>query len=354
VVQEATLERLENGLRPATDGWFVLNARDARWWRWGKTGDYCTFAPRDRFPELGFNIRRIAPGQPSCLYHSEGVQEDFLVLAGECLAIVEDQERPLGAWDFVHCPADTRHVFVGQGEEPCVMIAVGRRPEVDLFFPRSAVALRRGAGVQKETPDPDVAYSRIPQPEPAPAPELPVFPMRETVREERDALPAPGGWFVVNAADAQWWQNELGLYCPFEREDERFPDLGINLSVLEPGQPNSMYHAEGAQEDFLVLAGECVAVVEDEERRLGAWDLLHCPPGTTHVLVGSGEGPCLLVSAGARPAQSLVYRRSEIALSHGAGVETETAQPREAYAKFTQPTVGPAPVLPSFDSDPNV
>ena len=108
-------------------------------------------------------------------------------------------------------------------------------------------------------------------------------------------VPEGEGWFVLNARDARWGESgELGRYTPFEGEgDARFPELGINVSVLQPGQPSCMYHREDAQEDFLVLAGEAILVIEGEERRLAAWDFVHCPAWTEHVIVGAGEGPCI-------------------------------------------------------------
>jgi uncharacterized cupin superfamily protein len=51
----------------------------------------------------------------------------------------------------------------------------------------------------------------------------------------------------------------------------RFVDLGLTLQVLQPGQPSGLYHAETNQEGFLVLAGECLLLVEGEERPLQAW-----------------------------------------------------------------------------------
>jgi uncharacterized cupin superfamily protein len=96
-----------------------------------------------------------------------------------------------------------------------------------------------------------------------------------------------------------------------------------------------MYHAESNQEDFLVLAGECVLVVAGEERLLRAWDFVHCPPGTGHVFVGAGEGPCVIFMTGARTGErQIVYPRSEPALRHRASVETETTSPAEAYERF--------------------
>ena len=96
-----------------------------------------------------------------------------------------------------------------------------------------------------------------------------------------------------------------------------------------------MYHAESAQESFLVLQGECLLIVEGEERRLRAWDFFHCPPDTTHAFVGSGDAPCVIVMVGARaPEGSILYPRDETALKHSAGVEEDTPSPHEAYAPF--------------------
>jgi uncharacterized cupin superfamily protein len=150
---------------------------------------------------------------------------------------------------------------------------------------------------------------------------------------EHGAVPEGEGWFVLNARDARWSDGgELGLYCGFENEP-RFPSLGINLNVLEPGQAMCMYHREGEQEDFLVLSGEALLVVENEERPLRTWDFFHCPAGIAHVIVGAGEGPCVVLAVGARTgAEGLVYPVSDVARRHGAGVQTETANPREAYA----------------------
>jgi uncharacterized cupin superfamily protein len=153
---------------------------------------------------------------------------------------------------------------------------------------------------------------------------------------EHGLVPEGEGWFVVNAREARWWENELGGYCGFEGEP-RFTQLGINLNVLPPGMPMAMYHREEEQEDFLVLAGEAVLVVEGEERPLRAWDFVHCPPGTDHVIVGAGDRPCLVLAVGARTdAGGLVYPVSEAAVRRGAGVERETSDPKEAYARFSR------------------
>jgi uncharacterized cupin superfamily protein len=151
--------------------WFVINARDAQWYHHDAFGDFCIFESKeDRFPQLGINIGILYPGTPNCMYHREGAQEDFLVLRGECLLIVEGEERRLKAWDFFHCPPGTEHVFVGAGDEPCVMIAVGARPDDPLFYPVNDVARKYGAGVDEETPSADVAYEPYGPSQPASIP----------------------------------------------------------------------------------------------------------------------------------------------------------------------------------------
>jgi uncharacterized cupin superfamily protein len=171
MIEEAKLERTEAGLVPAGDGWFVVNARDAAWWQVEGFGTSCSFEGEPEFPEYGINIQVLLPGEPNGMYHQESVQEDFLVVAGECLLLIEGEERPLQAWDFVHCPAGTEHIFVGAGSGPCVIVMVGSRAEHTIFYPVSELALNRGAGVDKETPVPAEAYARFPKGEPGPAPD---------------------------------------------------------------------------------------------------------------------------------------------------------------------------------------
>jgi uncharacterized cupin superfamily protein len=148
--------------------------------------------------------------------------------------------------------------------------------------------------------------------------------------------PATEGWFVVNVRNAAWVTNDvLGACCIFEGGAVDFAELGFTLAVLEPGQSGGLYHRESNQEDFLVLAGECLLLVEGEERPLRAWDFVHCPPDTEHIFVGTGDGQCLIFMTGCRTGQkSIVYPRSELALRHGVGVEVETTKPSEAYAPF--------------------
>jgi uncharacterized cupin superfamily protein len=159
-------------------------------------------------------------------------------------------------------------------------------------------------------------------------------------------VPASDGWFVVNVRDAAWLTNDaFGARCIFEADtpvvrgtelaERTFADLGIRLTVVEPGQSSTLYHAETSQENFLVLFGHCVAIIEGEERRLRAWDFVHCPPSTGHAFVGAGDGPCVILAVGARTEEgSIVYMRNDAALRHGAGVEKETPSPAEAYAPY--------------------
>ncbi len=145
------------------------------------------------------------------------------------------------------------------------------------------------------------------------------------------------GWFVLNLADALAVRNEEkgGATYPLESRDHPFRDVGVRVCVLWPGDPNALYHSEDAQEGFLVLFGECVLIVEGEERPLRRWDYFHCPAGTSHVMVGAGDGPCGILMLGARPeVESIRYPVSEVAARYGASVTTETASPDEAYADW--------------------
>jgi uncharacterized cupin superfamily protein len=163
MVPEAELKASDGGLEPAGEGWFVLNVRDAKWMT-DRFGAYTRFEsrPEGRFPQLGFNIGVLSPGQASCYYHGEADQEDFLILQGKCLLVIEGEERRLRQWDFVHCPPWTEHVFVGAGDGPCVLLAVGSRTSEGIVYPRSEVALKHDAGVELETRKPDEAYAGIP------------------------------------------------------------------------------------------------------------------------------------------------------------------------------------------------
>lgn len=161
MVPEAPLERTDAGLVPARAGWFVVNVREARWSENEDFGAGTVFEGKDaaQFPQLGINIGVLQPGQPACMYHRENEQENFLVLSGEALLLIEGEERPLKAWDFVHCPPWTDHVIVGAGDGPCTVLAVGTRSGGDIVYPVSELAQRHGASVEQETPEPKEAYA---------------------------------------------------------------------------------------------------------------------------------------------------------------------------------------------------
>jgi uncharacterized cupin superfamily protein len=160
-----------------------------------------------------------------------------------------------------------------------------------------------------------------------------------------NGVPQTDGWFVVNARDSRWMHNELGDYCGFEGKGEAaFEQLGINLNVLPPGMPMAMYHEEPGQEGFLVLSGACLLIVEGQERQLGAWDFVHCPPNTKHVILGAGPGPNVVLAVGARKGGAS-YPVDETAVRLGAGVDKEGMSPAEAYERFSSLEEVPAPEL---------
>jgi uncharacterized cupin superfamily protein len=156
--------------------------------------------------------------------------------------------------------------------------------------------------------------------------------------EQTDAGAVVGGpgWYVLNLADARWMRSEEGgEWSDFEPESG-FEQYAIGVHVLQPGQPNGKYHAENVQEDFLVLSGECLLIVEEEERRLKAWDFFHCAPGTHHIMVGAGDGPCAILMVGVRGDVKIHYPQSELAAKHGAAAPHETEVPREAYSDWSR------------------
>jgi uncharacterized cupin superfamily protein len=172
VVPEAKLEQTENGLVPNGDGWFVLNARESAWRYAEGRPAICSFEGGPQFAQIGIHLNVLGPGQPMAMYHWEADQEDFLVLSGEAVLIVEGEERPLKAWDFVHCPPGTNHVIVGAGEGPCLVIAIGARdrstgPDWGGYTADEAAA-RHGASVQQDTSDEKIAYADWTWRKPAP------------------------------------------------------------------------------------------------------------------------------------------------------------------------------------------
>ncbi len=169
MTEEAQLQKTPSGLEPAGEGWFVVNVRDTAWMTHDAFGSGCVFESRQNapFPELGINIGVLRPGQPACLYHEESAQENFLVIAGECLLLVNGEERPLRAWDFVHSPAGTEHVIVGAGDGLSIVLAVGARPEPEwLRYPVSELAVKYGASADEDTTEPREAYASFDRPQP--------------------------------------------------------------------------------------------------------------------------------------------------------------------------------------------
>jgi uncharacterized cupin superfamily protein len=166
MVPEAEFEDTGTGRIRTTPGWFVLNARDARWQPAKGRGAYCLFdAGKLEFEQTGVHLVTLAPGDAMGMYHWEVNQEDFLVVAGEALLIVEGEERPLKQWDFVHCPPGTEHIILGAGDGPCLVVAIGARdPATEENWGRYTVdeaALRHGASVEEETTSGDVAYAKV-------------------------------------------------------------------------------------------------------------------------------------------------------------------------------------------------
>jgi uncharacterized cupin superfamily protein len=170
MVPESELEQTEHGLVAKGEGWFVLNMRDAVWRHADGRGAVCMvaddFEGARKFEQLGVNPFVLRPGEAMAMYHWEADQEDFLVVSGEAVLIIEGEERQLRAWDFVHCPPNTKHVIIGAGTGPCLVIAVGARERDSLGFTADGVAKRYGASVEEDTRDGDVAYASVPRREP--------------------------------------------------------------------------------------------------------------------------------------------------------------------------------------------
>jgi uncharacterized cupin superfamily protein len=167
-VPEAPLEDSGSGLTPAGDGWFVVNVRDGEWLTsetaedgLRSSGSECTFEGRKiEFAQLAIRLHVLEPGEPNGLYHAESAPAAFLVLHGECRLLVEGEERLLRQWDFFHSPSETEHIFVGAGDGPCVILMAGGRSENwHVLYPVSELAARYGASAEKETSDPDQAYT---------------------------------------------------------------------------------------------------------------------------------------------------------------------------------------------------
>jgi uncharacterized cupin superfamily protein len=141
---------------------FIVNVADTRAVRHERGGWSADFEAEDApFEHVGVNIRVLDPGQANGMYHSETVEEHFLVLGGECLLIMDGKEHLLKQWDFVHCPPGTNHIFVGAGDGPSTILMVGGRgPDGQgLHYPANAVAAAHGASVAEDTSSPREAYA---------------------------------------------------------------------------------------------------------------------------------------------------------------------------------------------------
>ena len=165
MVPEAKLDQTENGVIAKSDGWFVLNARDAPWRSSADRPAYCLFEGETDFEQIGVHLVSLRPGEPMAMYHWESDQEDFLVLSGEATLVIEGEERPLRQWDFVHCPAEAKHVIVGAGEENCLVLALGARVNTRGEnwggYTVDEKAARLGASVEQDTTEPPEAYARF-------------------------------------------------------------------------------------------------------------------------------------------------------------------------------------------------
>jgi uncharacterized cupin superfamily protein len=172
MVPEAPLEQTEHGLVPQGEGWYVLNARDAVWSPGQGRGAYSRLEGEPEFGQVGVHLVALDPGDVMAMYHWEADQEDFMVLSGEAILVIEGEERPLRRWDFVHCPPKAKHVIVGAGERPCLVLAVGARDKSVGpnwgGYTVDETAARHNASVDEETSDPKQAYARFPPREPGP------------------------------------------------------------------------------------------------------------------------------------------------------------------------------------------
>jgi len=150
--------------------------------------------------------------------------------------------------------------------------------------------------------------------------------------------------FVMNAAEAPARAHpSRATVIDFERDDAPWPDTGVNIQIMQPGQPNCLYHSEPVQEDFLVLHGECILILEGEERTLRQWDFVHCPAGAEHIFVGAGEGPSAVLMIGSRRKDEAHYPVNELAGKYDASVQAPTDDPHEAYADWRQEPWRPIP-----------
>jgi uncharacterized cupin superfamily protein len=170
---EAPLEQTEYGLVCKGDGWFVVNAKEARWRDKPGRGRSPNLSGDILFDQLGVGITILGPDEPMSMYHWEADQEDFLVLSGTATLVIEGEERPLQQWDFVHCPPGVAHAIIGG---PCVVLSVGSRERHTMIdetgervgtpgesgYVTDPVAAKHGASPERDTESADEAYARFP------------------------------------------------------------------------------------------------------------------------------------------------------------------------------------------------
>lgn len=148
-------------------------------------------------------------------------------------------------------------------------------------------------------------------------------------------VPVDGGWFVLNLGELAWEAAPgFGTWRDFNPPgaDPDAPGIGVHVHVFQPGESNGYYHAEDAQEGFLVLSGECVAVIEGAEHRMRQWDYFHSPPGTAHITVGAGDGPCAILMFGSPdPRRPVTWIANDTAAKYGASVARTTNRDTEVY-----------------------
>ena len=271
--------------------WFVVNIVDAPALRHEVGGLAVTFEPRgERFPHFGINVRVLEPGQPASVYHAESTQEAFLVLSGECLAVIDGEERTLRAWDFVHCPAGTPHVFVGAGAR-AVRDPHGRRarPRPDDQLPGQRRSPRATVPRSRRTP------TRPPRPMPSGA--RTSRPPSSTGRRAEAAGMA--GYTVVNLKTVEDQAPKFGfaphLQSRFARRPLGLERSGISHFTIAPDfrVPFGHHHAE-EEEVYVVVAGSARMKLDDEEVELGTWDAIRVAPTVTRGMQGGPEGAEIL------------------------------------------------------------
>jgi hypothetical protein len=131
MVPESQLEKTEHGLVSKGEGWFVLNKRDAVWRHVDGRGASASLAPISKASgnsSSSASIRSCSgSGRTDGHVPLEGRSGGLPRGVGEAVLIIEGEERQLRAWDFVHCPPNTKRVIGGAGSGPCFVIAVGAR-----------------------------------------------------------------------------------------------------------------------------------------------------------------------------------------------------------------------------------